>query len=267
MIMSKVTISIAPDTVYFLHHVMKWIVSVSLVFFQLASLVGGQTSFLSETENRKTEKRLRDYAAGVVSFEEISGAANSTNLISITNLARYYQTHSNSIGVKELLPISRCLVLTGNHLDATSAASAYLNIYSNDCRGWNILFAANLGTSNYGKALEAGTNSLRFGCDDNLVPLGMLALEAKQHAIIESEILPRLMIRKDVETDVEIRREVLNFLVAFSVQRQNEELFVKALRGVSARDLGRNQDLRQWIKRGCGIFRAKETEKLCEQLR
>lgn len=238
-----------------------------LAIGQTLNASAAQTNKLSEAEDAKIAARLRDYLSGAISFDEISRPGSDGNLTAVTNLVLYYQAHSNSIKAEELLPISRCLLLTGKSSEAASAVFTYINVHTNDCRAWDILFAAKLQLSLFSEAVEIGTNSLRFGCEKNLVPLGMLALQLRRDDIIKEMVIPRLLRQKDTEKDVIIRREILNFLVAYSVEVKDKELYVRALDGVEARDLGFNQDLRKWVKKGCQLFKAKETEKLCGELK
>jgi len=154
----------------------------------------------------------------------------------------------------------------GKAEEAAFLVTKYLNVNSNDCRAWDILFSARCYGESYDKALIAGTNALAFGCEKNVTTIGMVLLEARRFDLVDKLITPRLLALKSSE-DRESKREALNLLVLYGLFITNKQLYISALEGVHARDLGNNQDLRDNIKRGCQIFNTKETEQLCKELK
>ncbi len=226
----------------------------------------GETVTLSEKQSNEIKQRLEAYERGALTLEEIAGPKNITDASIFTNMTVYFEAHSNQVTLKMLLPISQCFLLTGGFSEAARLARDYLNVYSNDCAAWGVLVPAKAMTESYGEALRAGTTALQNGCEKQIAPIGLMALNAQRFDLLENTIIPRLLIIKDAEKDLKIRREMLNVLVMYSVIATNKDLYVKALRGETARDLGDNLDLRRCVQRGCELFKAKETEKLCREL-
>lgn len=220
---------------------------------------------LSDKELNQTKQRLQAYERGLLTFEEISGAQNITNLPVITNIVFFYQNHSNEVTLKMLLPVSRCYMIMGKSSEAGALATKYLNVFSNDCRAWDILYASKAYEGSYDKAFEIGTNALALGCEKNLITLGMIALQTGHSDTVE-KLVPRLLALKNKEADPPTKREMLSLLTCYSVITTNKQLFISALQGEKAKDLRPNRDLQSWVKKGCELFKAKETEQICKEL-
>ncbi|HEX5222343.1 MAG TPA: hypothetical protein VFZ59_22510 [Verrucomicrobiae bacterium] len=221
---------------------------------------------LSEKEMNQIKQRLEAYEASKLSFDEISGTVNVTNMALLTNMTAYFRMRSNDVTTKMLLPISRCFVIVGEYSDARALAQRYLNVHSNDCRGWNILFVANDNAESYDAAVQTGTNALSFGCEENLPALGAAALRVHRTDVLENLVIPRMLAKKDSDPDSQYRQEMRTFLAYYSVISTNETLFVKALRGVKRNDVGPGSDLGRCIKEGCELFKTKEAERICREL-
>jgi hypothetical protein len=221
---------------------------------------------LSEKEAAEVRQRLEAYDNGRVSFDEISGSENVVNLARLTNMTLYFRMRSNDVTIKMLLPISRSFVIVGGYSAASQLAKQYLNVYSNDCRGWYVLWAANERAEAYNEALEAGTNAIKFGCERNLAVTGADALRIGRVDVVEKLLVPRMLARKDSEPDASSRREIITFLVYYSVNSTNEALYLKALRSVKPGDVRESADLLRCVRAGCELFKSRETEQLCRQL-
>ncbi len=228
-------------------------------------LTGAEASPLSENESHQIRQNLEAFERGMLTLDQISGP-EYVELAALTNITTYFMAHSNEVTLKMLLPISRSFVVTGNSSDGALLAKKYLNVYSNECRAWDILLGAQSSAHLYGEALQTGTNALRLGCENNIVIVGILALDAGRNDLMENMIVPRLLVLKDTEKGVDKKREMLNVLVMHSVNTTNRALFVKSLRGVTLVDLKANPHLRGCVRSGCRLFDAKETEKLCDEL-
>lgn len=228
--------------------------------------VKADSSKLSEKELADVRQRLEAYDKGTLSFDEISGGVNVSNLARLTNMTVYFQTRSNDITTKMLLPISRSFVIVGGYSEGALLAKEYLNVYSNDCRGWYVLWAANERAGSYKEAFEAGTNAIKFGCEKNLAVTGADALRVGRVDVVENLLVPRMLARKDSEPDESSRREIITFLVYYSANTTNEALYIKALRGAKPTDVKASPELRRCINTGCQIFKTKEAEQICKEL-
>src|SRR6478736_7443190 len=151
------------STFNFMKLLFLWVALIGAAFVLVG--FGSESTPLSEAESRQVRQRLQAYERGELTFHEVSSAAFQTNAVAITNLARFYQTHSNEVTVPMLLPISRCMAVIGRGREAATLAQRYLNVYSNDCRAWDILFAAKMIAKSYTEAIEVGTNALAHGCE------------------------------------------------------------------------------------------------------
>jgi len=118
----------------------------------------------------------------------------------------------------------------------------------------------------YGEALQAGTNALRFGCEENLPAIGASALKVDRIDVVEKIVIPRMLAKKDSEPNKNDRMGLIAFLAYYGLNSTNEALFIKALRDVKRNDLRDRSDLRHTIKDGCGLFKSRETEQICKQL-
>lgn len=237
-----------------------------VVALHLASVlqVGCEEYWLTPRETGKVRQKLEAFADGKLTLEEVTEVGGEDWG---RKLIAYYQTHTNEVTVKMKLAVSRCYAGFGKYSDAAELSTEYLNVYSNDWRGWNILGGAKMMMRSYDEALAATTNAVRLGSEKNLENLGLAALATYRMDVFENMVLQRLLILKDSEqTSKEKKLTMITALVVYSLQADKKEVFVRALEGLDAADIQSEKRLRSSVERGCEMFKANETERLCNQL-
>ena len=85
--------------------------------------------------------------------------------------------------------------------------------------------------------------------------------------VLKEIVVPHLLvsIRSKGLTQDE-RLEMVMVLTAYAVKAEREEVFVKALDGVDAKQIMSRNDLKQFVSVGCGLFKSQEVSKLCAEL-
>ena len=224
---------------------------------------GKGAPLLSEKETLEVKSSLEGYEKGTRTFEEVTKGEWPKTTI---NLIKYYQVHSNEVTLKMLLPVSRCYGMASKGIEAAALAQSYLNVYSNDSRGWDVLAAAKLITGSKTEALETMKKSVSLGSNKNLSGLGILAYDAGRKDIIESLVIPRALAVKKSARDVTTKQEILRFLVYYSLETKNKRLFVDTLQGMGVAEIAVDEEMKGLVLQGCELFKAEETQKLCLEL-
>lgn len=223
---------------------------------------GDEIPTISERQTSKTRRDLKAYERGALTFEELTQpTGNSSNLVA------FYLTHTNEITVKMLLPIARSYAVHGNFQMGAKLAAEYLNVYSNDWKAWSVLGGAKAFMQQYNEALTAMTNVIRLGSDSNIAGTGLLAIQTERLDILETLIYPRLLHVRNAESTPEREKlDVTKVLVLYSLKVKKKDEFVRALAGIKVEELRKNEELAGFVRQGCRLFGAQETEGLCRQL-
>jgi len=218
---------------------------------------------LSEKEVGEVRRALKDYVSGHLTLEQITEMGGREKG---RNLVLFYMTHKSEVTTQMKLPVSRAYAGFRKFDAAAQLAKEYVNVYSNDWRGWNILGAARMAEHVYGEAIAAWTNAFRLGSTNNLVAFGAATIAGKRLDIFEDVVLPRMLGSKDSGISEIERVRMVNMLVLYSLEAKRADVFVKALSGLEGRVISSDDDLSANVRKGCEIFNAKETEELCRRL-
>jgi hypothetical protein len=243
---------------------MKFLILQLLAIFGLAGILLADdltASSLTKTEQAEVRQNLEAYEKGAITLDELT-----TNHEDGLRLIGYYLLHTNDVTTKAKLPISRCFAGFGRYQEAAKLAADYVQIYSNDWRGWKIPGGAYVFTDNYEQALVAVTNSLRLGDEGSYVPVAMVALNLNRLDIVR-EIVPHLLELKHSKLTKEIKPlDVIVALVLYSLKADQPDIFIKALDGVEVKDVLSRDDLKSLVTGGCEKFKGKDIDKIRQKL-
>ena len=212
-------------------------------------------------DTSEVQNKLEQFEKGGITLNDLTEDATFAK-----QLTSYYTLHSNKISLKMKLPVSRVLAMSGQFKPAIELASEYIQVYSNDWRGWRILGGANVMLHDFPAALHAYTNATRLGDTASYSQLSGVAMALDRLDILR-ENLPRLLELKKNSTEDVIPLDIVEFLVFYSIKTENPKIFVQALDGVKAEDIQSRKDLTEIVKKGCEQFQAKETDNLCRALK
>jgi tetratricopeptide (TPR) repeat protein len=243
---------------------------VKLLILQIV-ILGLATALLAEDEqnfsittNQAAEAKLKleAYEKGTMTLKELteSGDENCKELIS------YYLLHTNDVSVKAKLPIGRCFAAYDKYPQAAQLAAEYVQIYSNDWHGWKILGGANLAMENYDTAIEPLMNAAKLGDEFSYAPLTFAALKLDRLNIV-SNLVQHLFVLKKVEPPPEaVPLDIVTVLTLYSLKADRKDIFVKALDGVSAKQILSRDDLPQLVKEGCERFKGEDIDKIRQEM-
>ncbi|MCO5050770.1 MAG: hypothetical protein M9920_00490 [Verrucomicrobiae bacterium] len=235
-------------------------------------LSAGELDFpkLSAGESTRIREKLEQYADGKLTLEQatkFSGEDTTLKMIS------FYLSNSNNMTVKMKLPIARTYALCGLFSQAADLAQLYVNTYTNDWKGWDLLGGAKLMLERNDEAFVAATNVLRLGSDRNITAGAYLALKNDRLDVYESMMLNRMLALKDSKTnsvgdvlDEKDRLDTVTSLVAYSLKAKKGKVFARAIQGVTLKQIKSREDLQTIVEAGCEMFSSKETEDLCKRL-
>ena len=198
---------------------------------------------LTRTEIAEVRQQLEVYEKGEVTYKELTHTPEQGKKV-----IAYYLSNTNAVTVKMKLPISRNFIGLGKLPEAARLAQEYVNVYSNDWRGWSILGGAKIGMKSYDEALVALTNAAKLGDKDNYASLGVVALAVGRYDIVRTMVVPRLLVLKDAKPSDEVDKyQVIAVLVSYALKTDEQKIYVKALEGVSAKDILARDDLKQLV--------------------
>ncbi len=218
---------------------------------------------LTSKDVAEVREKLEKYVEGKLTLEEATDGEEWGKKV-----IAYHLAGTNEVSVKMKLPIARCYAIFSSYTNAARLASEYVNVYTNDVRGWDLLAGAKIAQRSFDEAVAAGTNAIRLGSQRNLALLGGAALAIDRMDVLESMIVPRLLVLKDVAgTPDEEKGPMINTLVVYSLNANKKEVFVKAIEGVDAALILSDHRLKRNVELGCEYFETKESEKLYNQIK
>jgi hypothetical protein len=218
---------------------------------------------ITTNQEADVKQKLEAYENGKLTLDELTlngGAELAQQLIA------YYLSHTNDVTVKMKLPISRCFAGFDRYQEAARLAADYVQIYSNEWRGWKILGVANLKMLNYSEAVEALTNSARLGDDGSYTPLAFAALQTDNLNVVRNIIPHLLALKNSKQTSPYDQLSAVGLLVIYSLKADEQSVFVKALGGVSAKQIMSRTDLTQLINEGCERFKGADIDKIRQEM-
>jgi hypothetical protein len=217
------------------------------------------TTSLPLNKTPDAKQKLEAFEKEAMTLKELTekdGDAGRQELID------YYLSHTNDVSVKAKLPISRCFAIMENYQQATRLAAEYVQVYSNDWHGWKILGTAHMFIGSNNAAVRELTAAAKLGDDYSYAPLAFTALQIDRLDIV-SNLVQRLLVLKKQEPPPEAGQlDIVTVLVIYSLKADQKEVFIKALEGVSAKQILSRDDLPQGVKAGCERFNGKAIDKI-----
>lgn len=218
-----------------------------------------------QQETMEVKQKLEAFDQGNITYDSIT--ANSDSRLMLTE---YYfgLSPTNTLTTRMKLPISRSLAVDGQFTQAARLAQDYVNVYSNDSRGWNVLGGSKLAMKSYDEAIWALTNAIRLGDARNCRGLGGAAIAADRMDILEKIVVPRLLIQIN-ETDEfpeNQRVEMRWILSVYALKTDKKEIFIQAVTGVDFSKLYQWPDLQNAITLGCKKFKGPDIDQIQRKL-
>jgi tetratricopeptide (TPR) repeat protein len=241
------------------------ILQLVIIFGLTVPLLGDDLASTTLTTNEENDVRqkLEAFEKGSIDLDETSGTSSMDGCQEIID---YYLLHTNDVSIKMKLPISRCFAALDKYPEAATLATEYVQVYSNDWRGWKILGGADFQMGNYNAAIGSLTNSARLGDNDSYAALGLAALRTERLDVFQ-EIIPHLFALKRSKPTNRINPlDTIMLLVGYSLKVNQQDLFIKALDGVSANQILSRDDLKQLVETGCERFKGKDIDKIRQEL-
>lgn len=224
---------------------------------------GQESTSITDKESTEVRRALESFDKGTLSLDK--AAPNSPEWC--RKEIAYYFSHTNDVSAKMKLPISRCFVALDNYPEAAKLAAEYVNVYSNDWRGWSMLGGCKFAMQSYNEAVAAMTNAVRLGDEKNYTGLGMAALKADRMDVLKEIVVPHLLILKRSKPTQGIDPlDVAMVLALYSVKADEQDIFTKALDGVSANQIISRADLKQLVVAGCEKFKGKDIDEIRQEL-
>jgi hypothetical protein len=234
------------------------------------SIVGGSALYAGDLQLPALDTEHTTQVAGQLDLfqhDKIPFESFATNKESAVQLLEYYAAHTNSITVKMKLPISRAFASLGQYEEAITLAESYVNVYSNDWRGWRVVGGSKYMLKLYKEGFDDMLKAVQLGDEENRGALGAMALEMDRLDVFEHLVLPHLLLSiNTIEKYPSSERvQIQSMLVFYAVKANKVDVFTKALRDLQASELTGHEDLKKLISVGCSKFKGPEVDKLCEK--
>jgi len=238
------------------------IVHILVVALALLSLCAHAQELGVRTNAPTLTQRMAAFESGEMTLDQLTESPKWDD-----ELVAYYQDHKDEVPVKWKLPISRCLAGLGRYAEAAKVATEYLDVYSNSARGWRIVGQAQLMETNYNEAIVALTNAINLGDTFSYKVLGAAALGAGRTNLLRDIVVPHLLKDKDAKgISKDEKLDMALILVCYSLQANQQEIFVQSLKGLTASDILERGDLPSYVRTGCERFHDKRIKGICEKL-
>jgi len=149
----------------------------------------------------------------------------------------------------EILKVAVAYAVEGQAEKAIPLFERYLQVRPNRARAMRGLGQLYIDTRNYGRALELMEKAWSLGDLPVIVPLGYEYLRRENLDKLKS-LIPTLMVHKEGNL------EVVNLIAAYSLSRNppDKDLFMKAIDGVTDKDILSRRDTTDVVAQGLEVF-------------
>ncbi len=225
---------------------------------------GSETNAITAKDVLEIKHKLDSFEKGTIGLDEATGVPDKCDKV-----VDYFLLHSNEVSVKMKLPISRSFAILGKYPEAARLAQEYINVYSNDWHGWRVLGGAKGEMHLYDQAVSAYTNAARLGDEENYPAFGLAAWAADRLDILRDMVVPHLFVLREDKTRFpkDKRLDMTIILVGYSLRADKQDVFVKALKDVDAKDILSRKDLKQMVTIGCTRFKGADIDKIRQELK
>ena len=236
-----------------------WIISL----LQMVCVARAEDFSITPKEAVEVKQRLEAYGNGGLDVRLLIGSDTQE---SCRQLIGYYITHTNNISTKEKLPISRCYAGFGKFVEAIELAHEYVNVYSNDIDGWEILGYCHVALEDDNSAIHDYTVAVNLGDTNSYEPLAGEALRAHRIDIVQN-ILPQLMaLQHAKETLQDHMINLTTILTGYSLIADRKDILIKALDGHNLKELLQDDTIRKNVTSGCQIFQGKDIDNIRKEM-
>jgi hypothetical protein len=236
-----------------------WIISL----LHMVRIAHAEDFSITPNEAVEVKQRLEAYENGGLDFDQLVGSDTQE---SCRQLIGYYITHTNKISTKEKLPISQCYIGSGKFVEAAELAHEYVNVYSNDFDGWEILGYCHVALEDHNSAIHDYTVAVNLGDTNSYEPLAGEAVQAHRIDIVQ-KILPQLMaLQRASETSQDHKINLTTILTGYSLIANRKDIFIKTLDGHNLKELLQNDIIRKNVTSGCQMFQGKGIDKIREEM-
>ena len=218
---------------------------------------------LTGKESVEVKQKLESFDKGTATLDSLTDSQEWT-----MKLLEYYVMHTNKVTTKMKLPIAKSYAVWGKYPEAVTLAQDYVNVYSNDWRGWRVLGGCKLITGSYSEALDALTNAVCLGDKQNYAALGFAALKVDRLDVFKSMVAPYLLmlINNTEQFPEKERNQMRGLLIAYALKIDNKPIFIKAIAGFDLSTISQWEELKDLIVQGCDRFKGTDIDKIRKEL-
>ena len=218
---------------------------------------------LNEQETLEVKQKLEAFDQGNVALDGITENSESD-----MKLIEYYLSSTNNVTTRMKLPISKSFAIWSQYPRVAQLAQDYVNVYSNDWRGWSILAGSKIMLKSYYEAIAAYTNAIRLGDEKNCLGLGIAALAVDRIDILEKIVVPRLLVQMN-ETDEfpeKKRNQMRGCIIGYAFKSDKKGIFIRVVTGVDFSKIYQWPELENLITLGCKKFKGPDIDKIRQEL-
>jgi tetratricopeptide (TPR) repeat protein len=244
---------------------MRLLILQFVIFGSVTAIFADDLQFFSITTNQATEVKQKFDALerGTVSVENLYENAGKEGC---REFVGYYLLHTNELSLQAKLLVARCYSAFGLYPQSVKLTTEYVNVYSNDFHAWNLLGSSYLYLKSSDKAIEAYTNAVRLGDKLSYISLAGAAIQGNQWDVVQNIVHQLLSLKqsKNLSEDGELDLTVI--LLTYSIKMEQEDIFIKALNGVNAKQVSSRDDLKQVVTMGIQIFKGAAIDKIRQEM-
>jgi len=229
-------------------------------------LYAGNMDYFSITTGQASDmhQKLDAFERGKISLDDLNEKAGADGC---RILIGYYFLHTNDISTRVKLPVGRCFAGFGIYPEAIKMAKEYVNIYSNDWRGWRLLGASYASINASNEAVYAYGNAVKYGDKDSYEPLAGEAAQSGQLDVVKG-ILPQLMaLKSDRQISKESRLNLISILLFYSLKTDQKNIFVQTIEGENMKEMLSHDKVRLNITSGCEFFSGADIDKIKQEMK
>ena len=198
----------------------------------------------------------------------LSDLRDETNSPLRNKIISYYQTSTNQLSLEHQFVVATCMLAEVKEFSAAARITeAYISKNPTNGRGWVLVGSAALTVSNTPRCIEAYEKAIELGQTNVVAMLCAVAFTTGQNDVIKKHLPQLLAVLEDKKSERNDRQDALNVIVVYAMRINDEELFLKAVRGLDMRLVRDKKDLLTNLDKACRYFESQRTEEFCVRIK
>ena len=220
---------------------------------------------ISTDQAADVKQKLDAFEKSKLTLEDINEKAG---IEGNRELVGFYFAHTNEITTLAKLPIGRSMAGFNMFSEAEMLGKQFVNVYSNDWRGWRLLGAVFDSLNRPDESIQAYSKAVKFGNrEEEYEALAAIAIKYNRLDVIHGVISQLMFFKNAKQTPNENKLHLMSILLVYSMKTDQKSIFTDTLAGENMNDILQDSTIKYDVTNGCEYFEGGDIDKIRQQVK